>query len=107
VSVADHLRDGPDRSARHRDGTSSGYLLAYPFAAAPVGVIAGRGGDRTALRTTSTRALGVLVIYAFGPPWLTATLNVGLAKGLAVGVTPFLLGDAIKVALAAGLLPVT
>jgi antitoxin ParD1/3/4 len=34
-----------------------------------------------------------------------ATLHVGLAEGLALGVLPFLLGDAIKVALAAGLLP--
>ena len=86
---------------------SFGYLLAYPFAAALVGALAARGGDRTVLRTTGTMALGLLVIYAFGVPWLMATLHVGLAKGLALGVTPFLLGDAIKVALAAGLLPTT
>jgi len=36
-----------------------------------------------------------------------ATLHVGLARGLALGVTPFLAGDAVKVALAAGLLPTT
>ncbi len=86
---------------------SFGYLLAYPFAASLVGALAARGGDRTVLRTTGTMALGLLVIYTFGLPWLMATLNVRLAKGLALGVTPFLLGDAIKVALAAGLLPLT
>jgi len=59
------------------------------------------------LRTTATMALGSLVIYAFGLPWLMATLHVGLARGLALGVTPFLAGDAVKVALAAGLLPTT
>ncbi len=67
--------------------------------------VASRGGDRTVLRTTATMALGSLVIYAFGLPWLMATLHVGLARGLALGVTPFLAGDAVKVALAAGLLP--
>ena len=59
------------------------------------------------LRTTATMALGSLVIYAFGLPWLMATLHVGLSRGLALGVTPFLAGDAVKVALAAGLLPTT
>jgi len=86
---------------------SFGYLLAYPFVAALVGGLASRGGDRTVLRTTATMALGSLVIYAFGLPWLMATLHVGLARGLALGVTPFLAGDAVKVALAAGLLPTT
>lgn len=86
---------------------SFGYLLAYPFVAGLVGALAARGGDRTVLRTAGTMAIGLLLIYAFGLPWLMATLNVGLAKGLALGVTPFLLGDAVKVALAAGLLPLS
>lgn len=84
---------------------SFGYLLSYPFVAALVGRLASRGGDRTVLRTAGTMALGSLLIYAFGLPWLMATLHAGLAEGLAIGVLPFLLGDAIKVAIAAGLLP--
>ena len=48
---------------------------------------------------------GNLVIYAFGLPWLMATVDVGLAAGLELGVTPFLAGDALKILLAAGLLP--
>ena len=61
-------------------------------------------------RWTSTsrgRHHGLLTIYAFGLPWLMATLRVGLAQGLPLGVTLLLLGNAIKVALAAGLLPAT
>jgi biotin transport system substrate-specific component len=34
-----------------------------------------------------------------------AALDVGLATGLELGVTPFLAGDALKILLAAGLLP--
>jgi biotin transport system substrate-specific component len=37
--------------------------------------------------------------------FLMATLDVGLASGLELGVTPFLAGDALKILLAAGLLP--
>jgi len=60
---------------------SFGYLLAYPFAAALVGGLASRGGDRTVLRTTATMALGSLVIYAFGLPWLMATLHAAWPAG--------------------------
>jgi biotin transport system substrate-specific component len=49
--------------------------------------------------------LGNLVIYAFGLPYLMAATGMSLSAGLAAGVTPFLLGDAIKILLAAGLLP--
>lgn len=97
--------------AQHHGGTSMlhaasfGYLLSYPFVAALVGRLAAGGGDRTVLRTATTMAGGSLLIYAFGLPWLMMTLHVGLARGLALGVTPFLVGDAVKVAVAAGLLP--
>ena len=84
---------------------SFGYILGFLAAAALVGWLAGRGWDRTPPRTVLTMAAGNLVIYAFGLPWLMASLGVGLAKGLELGVTPFLAGDALKILLAAGLLP--
>jgi len=88
-------------------GASFGYLLGFVAAAALVGALAARGFDRTVPRTVLTMALGVLTIYAIGLPWLMVTLDVGLGRGLALGVTPFLLGDAVKVAVAAALLPTT
>ncbi|MGI9197210.1 MAG: biotin transporter BioY, partial [Candidatus Nanopelagicales bacterium] len=48
---------------------------------------------------------GNLVIYAVGVTWLKFAIDVTWAKALELGVAPFLLGDAIKIALAAGLLP--
>ncbi len=94
--------------AHHSSGTgapSFGYIVGFLLAAAVVGALARRGGDRTPLRTVGTMAVGTLLIYAVGLPWLMQSLHVGLAKGFALGVRPFLVGDAIKVALAAGLLP--
>jgi len=84
---------------------SLGYVVGFVFAGALVGALAQRGGDRTPLRTIGTMALGNLAIYAVGVPWLMAATGMGLAKALAVGVLPFLLGDALKIALAAGVLP--
>ncbi|SFR22585.1 biotin transport system substrate-specific component [Lentzea waywayandensis] len=84
---------------------SLGYVVGFVFAGALVGYLAGRGGDRTPLRTLGTMALGNLVIYSVGVPWLMAMTGMGLGKALAVGVLPFLIGDALKIALAAGVLP--
>jgi biotin transport system substrate-specific component len=84
---------------------SFGYVIGFILAAGLVGALAARGMDRTPPRTAVTMVLGNVVIYAAGVPWLMAVTGAGLAEGLALGVLPFLLGDALKVALAAGLLP--
>ncbi|MGI5169738.1 biotin transporter BioY [Spirillospora sp. CA-253888] len=82
-----------------------GYVLGFVLAAAVVGRLAARGGDRTPLRTVGTMVLGTALMYAVGVPYLMASLGVDLGKALSLGVTPFLLGDGLKVLLAAGLLP--
>ena len=87
------------------DPVSLGYVVGFVFAGVLVGALAARGGDRTPLRTIGTMVLGNLAIYAVGVPWLMAATGMGLAKALSVGVLPFLLGDLLKIALAAGLLP--
>lgn len=86
-------------------GASFGYVLGFLLASSVVGWCARRGGDRTPLRMVATMVLGSALIYAVGVPWLAATLHVSLARAVSLGVTPFLVGDALKVALAAGLLP--
>lgn len=85
---------------------SLGYVIGFVVAAAAVGALARRGGDRTPLRTVGTMLAGTAIMYAAGVPYLMASLNVDLGRALDLGVTPFLAGDALKVLLAAGLLPV-
>jgi biotin transport system substrate-specific component len=84
---------------------SFGYILGFVAAATLVGRLAGAGADRTPVRTVALMVLGNAVIYLFGVPWLAASLDVSLAQAVSLGVVPFLLGDAVKVAIAAGLLP--
>jgi biotin transport system substrate-specific component len=50
-------------------------------------------------------AVGTLLIYTVGVPWLMVATGMDLPTALAKGVAPFLLGDGLKVLLAAGLLP--
>jgi biotin transport system substrate-specific component len=88
-------------------GASAGYIIGFVFAGALVGALAGRGGDRTPLRTAGTMVLGNLVIYAFGVPWLMASTGFSFTTALDKGVVPFLVGDAIKIVVAAGFLPLT
>jgi biotin transport system substrate-specific component len=59
------------------------------------------------VRTAGTMVLGNVVIYAFGVPWLMASTGFDLSTAFAKGVTPFLIGDALKIVVAAGLLPLT
>ncbi len=84
---------------------SFGYLIGFVVAATLVGGLAARGGDRTVLRTAGLMALGNVVIYAFGVPYLAAATGMDVGTAIAKGLIPFLLGDAVKIAVAAGLLP--
>ncbi len=84
---------------------SFGYLVSYVVVAPVVGALAARGGDRTPFRTVATMTLGTLLVYAIGVPWLMVDLHVGFRTGYDYGMKDFLVGDALKVLLAAGLLP--
>ncbi len=86
---------------------SFGYILGFIAAAFIVGRIAEGGATRSAARTAGLMVVGNLVIYAIGVTWLKFAIGVDWATAIALGLTPFLLGDAIKIAAAAGLLPLT
>jgi biotin transport system substrate-specific component len=86
-------------------GATAGYLAGFVLAAVLVGWLAARGWDRRVGSTVLMMALGNLVIYALGVGWLAYGVGLGLGDALAKGLLPFLLGDALKIALAAGVLP--
>jgi biotin transport system substrate-specific component len=94
--------------AGHTSGwnfASFGYLIGFVVSGALVGWLAERGGDRTVLRTAGTMILGNIVIYAIGVTYLMQFLDVSLGTALTLGFTPFIIGDLIKIAVAAGLFP--
>ena len=86
---------------------SFGYIVGFILAALVVGRIAEHGATRTAVRTAALMILGNLVIYAVGVTWLKFAIGVDWVTAISLGAIPFLIGDAIKIAAAAGLLPFT
>jgi biotin transport system substrate-specific component len=87
-------------------GASFGYIVGFFFAATACGYLAARGVDRSILKSVPAMIVGEIIIYAFGLTWLALDLHLGAAATLTDGFTPFVAGDAIKAAIAAGLLPV-
>ncbi len=87
-------------------GASFGYIVGFFSAAALCGYLAERGNDRSVLRSVPAMIAGEIVIYLFGVTWLAVDLRLGASAALHDGFTPFIIGDSIKAAIAAGLLPI-
>ncbi|WP_030984358.1 biotin transporter BioY [Streptomyces sp. NRRL S-1813] len=86
-------------------GATFGYIAGMLLAATVVGALARRGGDRGVLRTAATMAAGTALVYAVGVPYLALSTGMSFGQAVAVGLVPFLIGDALKAALAMGALP--
>jgi biotin transport system substrate-specific component len=86
-------------------GTTGGYLVGFLLAGGLVGRLAELGWDRRIGGSLAAMALGNVVIYLVGVPWLMLALNADLATGMQYGLWPFVAGDVVKLAVAAGLLP--
>ncbi len=84
---------------------SFGYILGMLLAATAVGALARRGGDRSVPRMAGTMAVGSLLTYAIGVPYLALATGMPFGQAVAVGLMPYLIGDALKAALAMGALP--
>ncbi len=100
-------------------GPTGGYIVGFVLAAAIVGYLAQRGWDRNVGLTALAMLIGNIAIYLPGLPWLAlwyagpgvqyieaAGAATALGAALAKGLMPFLIGDALKLALAAMLFPV-
>jgi biotin transport system substrate-specific component len=91
-------------------GPTGGYLMAYPFAAFVAGLLATRGFDRRYLTSVLAMAAGLAVIFGGGITWLTLFApgadSRSLDAALSTGFYPFVIADAIKICLAATVMPV-
>ncbi|MEP3846601.1 MAG: biotin transporter BioY [Paracoccaceae bacterium] len=85
-------------------GGTGGYLIGYVLATFALGMLARRGWDRSFVWMALAMLIGNVLIYVPGLIWL------GQLYGwdqpiLQWGLTPFLIGDALKLGLAAVILP--
>ncbi|GBC78317.1 Biotin transporter BioY [bacterium HR08] len=87
----------------HLLGPTGGYLWGFVLAASVTGALAERGWDRRWVTAVGAMGIGQVLIYLGGVFGLLRFAP--LEQALALGVWPFLPGDALKVLIAAGLLP--
>ncbi len=96
-------------------GGTGGYLVGYLLATVALGFAARRGWDRTVPGMALAMLVGNALIYLPGLAWLhhlivdglfePATYATAWHQTLAWGLTPYLIGDAIKLALAGLVVP--
>ncbi len=86
-------------------GATGGYLVGFVAAAALVGRLAELGWDRRIGGAVGATALGTVVIYAFGVPWLAVVVGLSAGDAITTGLLPFLVGDTLKLLAAAVVFP--
>ena len=91
-------------------GPTFGYLVGFIAAAALIGYLSERGWHKSVIGVLGSFAIANSVIYIFGLPWLAFALGAlgaanDLASVAAAGLAPFIIGDVIKMTVAAALLP--
>jgi len=85
-------------------GATGGFLVGFIPAAYVVGWLAEQGLDRDIRTALLPFLVGEMIIYTFGLIWLSIYVG-DLSSAFALGFHPFIVGDAIKIALAVLLLP--
>jgi biotin transport system substrate-specific component len=86
-------------------GASGGYLFGFVLAAWAMGAIAERGGDRRVVSAAIAFAVGQLLVFGIGVPWLKLDASLPWSAAIHEGFTIFILGGVIKAVLAGLLMP--
>jgi biotin transport system substrate-specific component len=89
----------------HLFGPTGGYLVAFPAAAFITGAFAENGWDKRFVTAVAAMAVGSIVILLAGWAWFSVLMHTPLPAAFTVSVAPHLIGDVIKILLAAAALP--
>jgi len=89
----------------HLLGPTGGYLVAFPAAAFITGAFAENGWDKRFLSAVVAMAIGSLVILLAGWAWFAVLMHASPLAAFQVSVMPHIVGDIIKILLAAAVLP--
>jgi len=89
----------------HLLGPTGGYLISFPAAAFITGAFAEQGWDRKFVTAVAAMAIGSLVIILCGWMWFSFVMHTSPLATARLVVLPFLPGEAVKIMLAAAVLP--
>lgn len=84
---------------------TGGYLVGMLVAAFVLGLLADRRADQNFKTSFPALILGDLIIFAFGLLWLNYSLELSWGATISAGLTPFIFGELLKIAIVATSLP--
>jgi biotin transporter BioY len=90
----------------HLLGPTGGYLVAFPAAAFITGAFAENGWDKRFATAVVAMAVGSLVVLLAGWAWFSVLMHATPLDAFKVSVAPHIVGDIIKILLAAAALPI-
>jgi len=86
-------------------GATGGYLIGFVLAGALTGRLAELGWDRNMIGAIGAMLIGDVAIFALGVPWLAYSMGQPMSWAIGNGLTPFLPGEIVKLALASAAFP--
>jgi biotin transport system substrate-specific component len=86
-------------------GATGGYLIGMLIATLVLGALADRKADQKFKTSFPALILGSAIVFTFGLLWLHTSLNLTWAQTISAGLTPFIVGEVIKIAITATSLP--
>jgi len=86
-------------------GATGGYLIGMLVAVFVLGALADRKADQKFKTSFPALILGSAIVFTFGLVWLHTSLNLSWAQTISAGLTPFIFGEVIKIAITATSLP--
>jgi biotin transport system substrate-specific component len=89
----------------HLLGPTGGYLVAFPAAAFITGAFAENGWDKRFLTAVAAMAAGSVLIIVAGWAWFSFVTLTSPGAAFKLSIAPFLVGDVVKILLAAAVLP--
>lgn len=86
-------------------GPTGGYLVGMLISSWVLGALAGRKWDQKLFSAITTMLIGDLIIFSFGLIWLHQYTGKDWAWTFSAGLTPFIFGEVLKIAIAGTSLP--
>jgi len=86
-------------------GATGGYLVGMLLASVVLGALAGRKWDQRIKTVIPTMLIGSVIIFSFGVTWLHIYTGQSWAWSFDKGLTPFIFGEFLKIAIASTALP--
>jgi biotin transport system substrate-specific component len=86
-------------------GATGGYIVGFIVAAYVIGRLAEARLDRAPAKALPVFAVGSMVVFAIGVPWLAIAADLSVGRAIELGFVPFILGGIVKSLAAAAVLP--